>query len=163
MSNEVRGVSTTVFMAGLVVAILVSSALSTVIATQLAVGAQGPKGDTGATGATGAQGEQGPSGPNQIVAMGTYHFSSGVTTAYNIESIVWNSDWNQYFVTFSDGIEYHSYQYVTVVTCFGGFSAGYAGFGSQGNALSIEIYDSNGNQIQTNIGSFSFVVLETPG
>ncbi len=108
----------------------------------------------------GPQGEEGPAGPNQIAAMGTYRSGIGLTEAYNVESVVWNSDWDQYWVTFSAGIEYHSWYYVTVVTCFGGASAGFAGFGSQGSMLSIEIYDSNGNQIQSDTGDFSFVVLD---
>jgi hypothetical protein len=62
------GVSSRTFIAGLIIAILVSSALSTTVATQLAVGPEGPKGDTGdqgpqgSTGPQGPQGEQGPQG-----------------------------------------------------------------------------------------------------
>ena len=128
-------------------------------------GPTGPKGDTGDTGPQGEQGlqgEQGPPGPNMIVAMGTYRAGIGITTGYNIESIVWNDGWDEYWVTFSEGIEYHSWYYVTVVTCFGGLSAGYAGFGSQGNMLAIEIYDTSGTQITTDNGDFSFVVLQEP-
>ena len=64
-------VSRGVFLAGLVVAILVSSVVSVVVSSVLAVGPQGPegpqgekgeKGDTGATGATGATGPVGPQG-----------------------------------------------------------------------------------------------------
>jgi hypothetical protein len=85
-------VSVSVFLAGLIVAILVSSGVSAVVSTQWARGPQGPegpqgpqgeqgvqgltgatgatgpqgakgdKGDTGATGATGATGPQGPAG-----------------------------------------------------------------------------------------------------
>ena len=62
MSNSGKSVSMTMFIAGIVIAILASSTLSTVIATQLAVGPQGPKGDTGATGEQGPQGEQGIQG-----------------------------------------------------------------------------------------------------
>lgn len=60
------------FITGLIIAILVSSALSTVIATQWAigpqgpVGPQGPKGDKGDTGSQGLQGPQGESGPQGI-------------------------------------------------------------------------------------------------
>ena len=50
MSNNTSGVSTMMFVAGIIVAILVSSALSTVIATQFAVGPQGPVGPQGSKG-----------------------------------------------------------------------------------------------------------------
>jgi hypothetical protein len=78
MSNKAGGISMTIFIAGIVIAILASSALSTVIATQLAVGPQGaagpqgeqgiqgiqgPQGDVGSQGATGPQGPQGIQGP----------------------------------------------------------------------------------------------------
>jgi len=63
------GISTTIFIAGLIVAVLASSALSTTVATQLAVGPQGPKGDqgdTGSQGPIGPQGETGPAGPQGL-------------------------------------------------------------------------------------------------
>ena len=69
MNNKTGGISTTMFISGIVLAILVSSALSTVIATQFAVGPQGPmgpqgpKGDTGDRGPQGIQGVQGATGP----------------------------------------------------------------------------------------------------
>lgn len=44
MSKNAGGVSLMMFIAGIVIAILVSSALSTVIAIQFAVGPQGPIG-----------------------------------------------------------------------------------------------------------------------
>jgi len=56
------GISNRTFIAGLIVAILASSALSTVVATQRVTGPQGPKGDKGDTGPQGLQGEQGPQG-----------------------------------------------------------------------------------------------------
>jgi hypothetical protein len=64
-------VSMTVFLAGLIAAILISSVVSTVVSTQWAVGPQGPEGpqgsqgeqgETGAAGATGATGPQGEKG-----------------------------------------------------------------------------------------------------
>ena len=55
-------VSMTKFIAGIVIAILVSSAISIGVSTLVLSGAQGPKGDTGATGATGAQGPKGDTG-----------------------------------------------------------------------------------------------------
>jgi hypothetical protein len=69
MSKKAVGVSMTMFIAGIIVAILASSAISTVISTQLAVGLQGPvgpegpKGDTGDTGLQGPKGDPGEKGP----------------------------------------------------------------------------------------------------
>jgi hypothetical protein len=62
-----EGISKTTFIAGLIVAILASSALSTVIATQWAIGPEGPKGEKGDTGPQGTQGEQGIQGPMGIL------------------------------------------------------------------------------------------------
>jgi hypothetical protein len=75
MSKKAGGISMAMFIAGMVIAILVSSALSVTIASQLAIGPQGPEGPQGEqgiqgiqgpqglTGATGATGPQGPTGP----------------------------------------------------------------------------------------------------
>ncbi len=57
------GISNRTFLAGLIIAILASSALSTTVATQLATGPQGPKGDKGDPGPQGLTGSQGPLGP----------------------------------------------------------------------------------------------------
>jgi len=61
-------VSQTVFLAGLIIAILGSSLISVVTMTQLSttLGLKGEKGDTGATGATGATGETGMRGNDGI-------------------------------------------------------------------------------------------------
>lgn len=63
--GKTSGVSTRTFAAGLVVAILVASLVSTVIATQWGIiqGPKGEKGDKGDRGPQGVQGEQGPLGP----------------------------------------------------------------------------------------------------
>jgi hypothetical protein len=69
MSKKAVGISMTMFIAGIIVAIFASSAISAVISTQLAIGTQGPvgpegpKGDTGDTGPQGPQGDTGPQGP----------------------------------------------------------------------------------------------------
>ncbi|MFB0514424.1 MAG: hypothetical protein ACETVQ_02490 [Candidatus Bathyarchaeia archaeon] len=61
---EKAGITMGKFIAGLVIAILVSSAVSAAISTQLLVaGPEGPQGETGATGATGPEGPPGPQGP----------------------------------------------------------------------------------------------------
>ena len=56
------GISTTTFVAGLIIAIVAASLISTVIATQWAIGLQGPKGDKGDTGPQGEQGLPGSKG-----------------------------------------------------------------------------------------------------
>jgi hypothetical protein len=61
------GISKTMFVVGIIAAILASSLISAVIVTQLPTtnglkGDKGDKGDSGATGATGATGPQGPQG-----------------------------------------------------------------------------------------------------
>lgn len=62
MSEGKTGISKTMFIVGLVVAILVSSFISVMAAMQLAKEPKGDKGDTGATGPQGAQGSQGIQG-----------------------------------------------------------------------------------------------------
>lgn len=56
-------VSRTAFIAGLIIAILASSSISTIASMQLAVGPKGEKGDTGDKGIQGEQGIQGSIGP----------------------------------------------------------------------------------------------------
>jgi hypothetical protein len=69
MSKKAVGISMTMFIAGIIVAILASSTISAVISTQLAAGTQGPvgpegpKGDTGDTGPQGSKGDLGDTGP----------------------------------------------------------------------------------------------------
>ena len=55
------------FVAGIIIAILASSLISIVIATQFVVGEQGPEGPQGATGPVGATGATGPEGPPGIL------------------------------------------------------------------------------------------------
>ena len=50
MSNQGKGISIGVFIAGIILAILVSSLLAVVIATQFAVGPQGLQGEPGLPG-----------------------------------------------------------------------------------------------------------------
>lgn len=56
-------VSRTTFLAGIVIAILVSIGISAIASTQWAVGPQGPQGEQGIQGLTGATGATGPQGP----------------------------------------------------------------------------------------------------
>jgi predicted secreted protein len=59
MTEAKTGISKTMFVVGLLVAILASSLIASAVSMQYA---KGPKGDTGATGATGATGPQGSKG-----------------------------------------------------------------------------------------------------
>lgn len=56
-------VSVSVFLVGLVVAVLVSSVVSVALASVLAVGPQGPEGSQGEQGVQGLTGDTGPQGP----------------------------------------------------------------------------------------------------
>lgn len=129
------------------------------------IGPEGPQGERGLRGlqgepgVQGPQGEQRPIGPSHIVAMGTYTWQGGVGSAYNVESIVWNATWNQYFVTFAEGIEYNVQRNVTIVTCINTIGNGFALSGGY-NRLTIAIYDENGNLMVTDSGAFSFIVLD---
>lgn len=63
MSKTTGGISMTMFIAGIVIAILASSAVSSVLSSQLSLGPEGPSGANGQDGATGPQGPQGIQGP----------------------------------------------------------------------------------------------------
>lgn len=78
MRNNVKGISTTIFIVGLVIAILVSSALSTLITTQFAIGPQGPEGPEGATGVQGLTGSAGATGVKGDIGL---RGATGVTGA----------------------------------------------------------------------------------
>jgi hypothetical protein len=57
------GISTSLFVAGLIIVILASSLISIIVSTQWAKGPKGDKGDIGATGAQGPKGDIGATGP----------------------------------------------------------------------------------------------------
>jgi hypothetical protein len=79
------GISQTMFIVGLIAAIVVSSLISGLIVTQLptAKGPKGDKGDTGATGATGATGTTGATGANGSQGP------AGPATTYAQWSLTW--------------------------------------------------------------------------
>jgi hypothetical protein len=96
------GISTIMFVAGLVIAILVASAISTVVSMQFIAGPQGPQGEkgdsgpqgeqgpqgeTGATGATGATGPAGATGATGAQGSQGVQGSPGITTV-NSSSIL---------------------------------------------------------------------------
>jgi hypothetical protein len=87
------GISKTMFIVGLIVAILASSLISVMAAMQWAL-IQGPKGDKGETGATGSQGLQGlqgiqgPAGPATNFARWNLTWW---TVEYNIAAVQWGA------------------------------------------------------------------------
>jgi hypothetical protein len=72
------GISKSVFIVGLVAAILASSLISVAAVTQLPM-AKGPKGEKGDTGATGVQGPTGATGRQGPRGFGTPDYDSGWT------------------------------------------------------------------------------------
>ncbi len=78
--KALAGISTTIFVVGLVIAILASSALSAVVVMQLAVGPQGPQGPAGIQGpqgATGLQGLRGEQGLQGLAGILSPDYDSG--------------------------------------------------------------------------------------
>ena len=118
-------------------------------------GAEGPPGPEG------PEGPPGEPGPNNIVAMGTYHSSVGLIEGYNVESVTWNSGWHEYRINITD-TAYHSWDYVTMITTMDTIGNSYGCYSSQGDLLAITLYDAAGNQLTTDSGAFSFMVLEMP-
>ena len=122
-----------------------------IVALILAVALPGPEGPQGPAGVAGPEG---PAGPSMIVSMGTvYSLTGGLSNPYNVTSVTWNPDWQQWWIRLTD-IEYFVTDYVTIVTAIGNE---YAGFSSQGDLLAVTLYDSNG--AKTKGVGFSFVVL----
>ena len=83
-----NSISRTMFLAGLVVAILVSSGMSAVVSTQLAAGPQGPAGATGATGPQGAKGDKGDTGQTGATGPAGATGTTGATGATGPQGLV---------------------------------------------------------------------------
>jgi hypothetical protein len=98
------GISKTMFIIGLIIAILASSLISVLATTQLQMlkGAKGDKGDkgdagaTGATGATGPKGDKGDAGPATIFARWNLTWYT-ITGAYQWGASVGTSIWGAVF------------------------------------------------------------------
>jgi hypothetical protein len=88
------GVSKTMFIAGLIAAILASSLISVVATSQFM--AKGPKGDKGDTGATGATGPQGPASPATNFAQWSLTWYT-ITGALQWGASVGTSTWGAVF------------------------------------------------------------------
>lgn len=118
------GISKTMFIVGLIVAILASSLISVMVAMQWAL-IQGPKGDKGETGATGSQGLQGlqgiqgpegPAGPATTFARWnlTWMNSSGTDWVAVVGTSTWGAVFDHDFGTsvlfagYSDNIGFYA-------------------------------------------------------
>jgi hypothetical protein len=118
-------------------------------------GEQGPAGPQGEQGPTGPQGEQGPAGPNTIVAMGTVYWTGDLNKAYNVTSVAWNTEFDQWEIELT-GVDYHVTDYITVVTAMGGV---YAAFAHRDDMLTVTLFNENGTKTKQ---GFSFVVFDVP-
>ena len=107
------GISNKMFIAGLITAILASSILSTVIATQWAIGPQGP------AGATGSQGEPGIGfDPVGLVSIPASAFVPKYNTDnVRIDSFLWNYE-NSGYVYFMGPVQLPNRTTVTNVTSY---------------------------------------------
>ncbi len=74
-----KGITTMVFAVGLIVAILIASAISVGISVQLAKGPKGETGSQGAIGATGSTGATGPAGPKGATGASGSTGATGAT------------------------------------------------------------------------------------
>lgn len=118
-------------------------------------GLQGEKGDTGDTGLQGPQGIPGEAGPSMMVAMGVINSNGGVLQGYNVAGCTWNDTYDWYEITLT-GISYFWTGWVTSITPAAGVDC-FAGFGSVSGKLTVHIFDSEGNPMQS---VFSFMVLD---
>jgi hypothetical protein len=83
--------------------------------------------------------------------MGVVDSTGTLHNGYSIDSITWNTTLLRWEIQLT-GISYLVWDYVTVVSPFGG----YATQGSLGGKLTITIYDAAGTKIKE---GFSFVVF----
>ncbi len=115
------GISKTMFIVGLIAAVLASSLISLVEVTQMPF-MKGPKGDKGDTGATGATGPQGPAGsttpalsavfidvqsggdrPNPYIILRGYLVNFGSSIAYGLITFNFTINGGQYIRTYDCG------------------------------------------------------------
>lgn len=75
------------FVAGLIIAILVASAISTVVSMQFITGQQGPQGEKGDTGPQGEQGPQGETGATGATGDTGPAGASGATGAQGLQGV----------------------------------------------------------------------------
>ena len=120
MSEGKMGISKTMFIIGLIVAILASSLISVMASMQWALikGPKGDKGDKGDTGATGSQGPQGlqgiqgpqgPAGPATTFARWSLTWYT-ITGAYQWGASVGTSTWGAVFDhDFGTGVVFGGY------------------------------------------------------
>jgi hypothetical protein len=116
MANVV-GISKTMFMVGLVIAVLVSAGISTVITTQYAMGPkggtgpQGPEGIQGIQGIQGSKGDTGLQGPQGIQGLQGIQGRPGVFTIENMSGWLpapaYDSGWVSIYMNSSENAFYH--------------------------------------------------------
>jgi hypothetical protein len=95
--TEVKtGISKTMFVIGLIIAILASSLISIVVSMQWAKGPKGDKGDTGATGPKGDKGDKGEPGNETVFAQWSLIWYT-ITGAYQWGASVGTSTWGAVF------------------------------------------------------------------
>ena len=95
--TEVKtGISKTMFVIGLIIAILASSLISIVVSMQWAKGPGGDKGDTGATGPKGDKGDKGEPGNETVFAQWSLTWYT-ITGAYQWGASVGTSTWGAVF------------------------------------------------------------------
>lgn len=143
-----KGITNTIFIAGLVVAILVASGISYALVSTMNL--KGEKGDTGATGAVGPSGD---SGPLEIVAAGSVSDTGEIFTGYNIDSVTW--DTNRFRINITDTY-FRFRDFITVVTVGSGDNR-VVSINSVSGSLLVYLYDTNGDPIQDD---FQFVVYK---
>jgi hypothetical protein len=112
--------------------------------------AKGDRGDAG------IQGLPGDAGPNMIVAIGNIQSNGTIQQGYNVTSATWDAVQLRYEITLT-GINYASFNYVTLVTLLSGGSGYVAKTNYASGQLIVYIYDNVGNTVQ---GYFNFVVLD---
>ena len=88
LTEKGGGISKTIFISGIILAIVASSIISYVLVTQLTSveGLKGEQGDTGPMGPQGPQGEQGPAGVAEIPFA---HFLEGYPLSFTTSSEEW--------------------------------------------------------------------------
>ena len=136
-----------------------------------AAGEQGPAGEQGSQGEQGLAGPQGPEGPqgpqgeqglpglNMVVATGVVSTALGLTSAYNVDEVIWNTPSQRWDVTLTGGIDLLSGRYAIVVTSYHTAQSITATIAhGAGGSFSVYSWTSAGSLTQ-GVG-FSFVVLE---
>jgi len=158
--KTLTGISTTTFIAGLIIAILASSLISTLISMQTP-GEQGPQGLTGPQGEQGPQGLTGPQGSPgvSIVEYNNIGSVSGVTTTpQNLGSVTLSVPTNGSVLLIA----------TTTVWTFGDSTRCWFGLGTTSGSVDLHktgvgVIDGAGTQRRTFSATSLAIVEVTPG